>query len=317
MKRYLLLAAGLLTATLACPQTTRPPHTLLWRITGKGITRPSYLFGTMHILCAGDANLSDSLKAAIRSVDEVYFEINLSDMVGMMGAIAAMQMNGGKTLSDLLKPEEYQRVKAYFDSHQSLLPVPFNFLERFKPMLISGFIEEQGMDCGTAGTDGMEMQIMKTNKEQDNPKPIKGLETAAFQAGLFDSIPYAKQAKELVDYIDSAEFNKATTRQLADLYNKQDLDGIEALSDKDDPGMNEYMDLLLYGRNRKWARALDTLLPDKSLLIAVGAAHLPGKQGVIELLRKEGYTVEPVPNKALKQDQSVTGGRRIRSAQAR
>jgi uncharacterized protein YbaP (TraB family) len=167
-------------------------------------------------------------------------------------------------------------------------------LERFKPMLISGFVEEAGMDCGTGGTDGMEMQIMKTNKEQPNPKPIRGLETAVFQAGLFDSIPYAKQAKELVDYIDSADYNKQETRHLADLYIKEDLDGIQALSDKDDPGMDEYMDLLLYGRNRKWAQILDTLMPEKSLLIAVGAAHLPGKQGVIELLRKKGYTVEPV-----------------------
>jgi uncharacterized protein YbaP (TraB family) len=295
-KRYLLLAAGLLTATLACPQATRTPHTLLWRITGKGITRPSYLFGTMHILCAGDANLSDSLKAAIRSADEVYFEINLSDMMGMASAIFAMQMKDGKKLSDVLKPAEYQRVKDYFEKHPSLLPPPLTFgmLERFKPMLISGFVEEAGMDCGTAGTDGMEMEIMKVAKELANPKPINGLETAAFQAGLFDSIPYAKQAKELVDYIDSADYNKKETRQLADLYNQQDLDGIQALSDKDDPGMDEYMDLLLYGRNRKWARILDTLLPDKSLLIAVGAAHLPGEQGVIELLRKEGYTVEAV-----------------------
>jgi uncharacterized protein YbaP (TraB family) len=296
MNRYLLLAAGLLTSTLACPQTVQNPHTLLWRISGKGITRPSYLFGTMHILCAGDANVSDSLKAAIRSVDEVYFEINLSDMMGMASAVFAMQMKDEKKLSDLLKPAEYQRVRDYFAKHPSVLPPPLTFgmLERFKPMLISGLVEEQGMDCGAGGTDGMEMQIMKTNKEQANPKPIQGLETAAFQAGLFDSIPYTKQAKELVDYIDSADYNKQETRELADLYKKQDLDGIQALSDKDDPGMDEYMDLLLYGRNRKWARILDTLLPDRSLLIAVGAAHLPGKQGVIELLRKEGYTVEPV-----------------------
>lgn len=306
MKKYLLLAAGLMTAALAQSQTPNNPHTLLWRISGKGTARPSYLFGTMHILCAGDAQLSDSLKAAIHSVDEVYFEINLGDMLGMLGAVQAMQMKDGKTLSDLLKPDEYKRVKDYFAGHQDLLPLPFGMLERFKPMLISGFVEEQGMDCGSAGTDGMEMQIMKAAKALTHPKPINGLETAAFQAGLFDSIPYTKQAKELVDYIDSADYNKAQTKQLAELYNKQDLDGIEALSDKDDPGMGEYMDLLLYGRNRKWARILNNLLPDKSLLIAVGAAHLPGKQGVIELLRKEGFTVEPVVSSTPKAGQSVT-----------
>ncbi|HXD76514.1 MAG TPA: TraB/GumN family protein, partial [Puia sp.] len=146
-------------------------------------------------------------------------------------------------------------------------------------------------------TDGMEMRIMKEMDRQTPKKPINGLETAAFQAGLFDSIPYKKQAKELVDYIDSADQNKKITQQLAGLYRNQDLDGIEALSEKDDPGMEKYMDMLLYNRNRKWARELDTLLPGKSLLIAVGAGHLPGKKGVIELLRKEGYTVEPVFDK--------------------
>jgi uncharacterized protein YbaP (TraB family) len=287
MKRTLLLTASLLTASLTFAQT---PHTLLWRISGKGITRPSYLFGTMHILCADDATLTDSLQHAIHTVDEVYFEINLSDMMGMVSAIQYMKMNDGKTLSDLLKPADYARVKAYFSSHQSMLP--FGMLERFKPMLISGLIEEQGLGCAT--TDGMETKIMSALREKDSKKPIRGLETAAFQASLFDSIPYAKQAKELVDYIDSADINKEMTRKLADLYVKQDLDGLQALSDKDDPGMDEYMDLLLYNRNRKWARILDTLLPGKSLLIAVGAGHLPGNQGVIELLRKEGYTVEPV-----------------------
>ena len=286
-KHSLLLAAGLLTAAITFSQT---PHTLLWRISGKGITRPSYLFGTMHILCASDARLTDSLKAAIAVCDEVYFEINLSDMSDMLNSIKYMRMNDSKKLSDLLKPDEYARVKDYFTKHSSLLP--FSMLERFKPMLISGLIEEQGLDCQT--TDGMELMIMQELRTEK--KPVNGLETAAFQAGLFDSIPYEQQAKELVNYIDSADENKKATRQLAELYIHQDLDSIGQLSDKDDPGMSGYMDLLLYNRNRKWARELDTLLPGKSLLIAVGAAHLPGKEGVIELLRREGYTVDPIKN---------------------
>jgi uncharacterized protein YbaP (TraB family) len=287
-KRSLLLAAGLFTAVLGFSQT---PNSLLWRISGKGLSRPSYLFGTMHIICADDAALSDSLKAVIAACDEVYFEINLSDMSDMMNAIKYMQMNDSKRLSDLLQPDEYARVKEYFAKHSSMLP--FSMLERFKPMLISGLIEEQGLGCQT--TDGMELRIMKELKASN--KPVNGLETAAFQAGLFDSIPYEYQAKELVKDIDSADENKKVTQQLADLYTRQDLDGIEKLSDKDDSGMSGYMDLLLYSRNRKWARELKKLLPGRSLLVAVGAAHLPGKEGVIELLRKEGYTVEPVKNK--------------------
>src|ERR1700753_3811452 len=99
-----LLAAGLMSATLVFSQTA---HTLLWRISGKKITRPSYLFGTMHVLCAKDAALSDSLKAAIAKCDEIYFEINLGDMMGMLNSMKYMRMNDGKTLADLLKPDEY------------------------------------------------------------------------------------------------------------------------------------------------------------------------------------------------------------------
>ncbi|HVW59782.1 MAG TPA: TraB/GumN family protein [Puia sp.] len=285
LKQSILLSAGVLSACLGFSQT---PHTLLWQISGKGLAKPSYLFGTMHVLCAEDARLSDSLRSAITHCDEVYFEINLGDMSGMLGAMKYMRMNDSKKLSDLLSPTDYQRVKTYFSQHSPLLP--FGMLERFKPMLVSSLIEESSLGCKT--TDGMELMIMK---ELHN-KPVNGLETVEFQAGLFDSIPYEQQAKDLVNYIDSSEEYKKMTLELAEVYRQQDLDRIDSLSRKGDPGMSNYMDLLLYGRNRTWAGKLATLLPQKSLLIAVGAAHLPGENGVIDLLRKQGYTLTPIKN---------------------
>jgi uncharacterized protein YbaP (TraB family) len=222
--------------------------------------------------------------------DQVYFEIDLSDMTGMLGAMRYMRMNDSKKLSDLLDAADYEKVKNYFSAHSTMLP--FGMLERFKPMLISSIIEENNMNCKT--TDGMELMIMKEARQYS--KSFKGLETAEFQAGLFDSIPYEKQAKDLVNSIDSMDDNKKMTLQLTTVYKQQDLDQIDALSRKDDGVMSGYMDLLLYDRNRKWAKNLDTLFPRQSLLIAVGAAHLPGDQGVISLLRKVGYTVEPVKN---------------------
>jgi len=288
-KKGLLLSAGLLTASLVFSQA----NTLLWKISGKGLSKPSYLFGTMHVLCADDAQLSDSLKGAIAYCDQVYFEIKLDDMSGLMSSMKYMRMNDSKKLSDLLSATDYQKVKGYFSSHGSLLP--FGMLERFKPLLISSLIEEEGLAC--QATNGMELMIMKELQTYHN-KPVMGLETVEFQAGLFDSIPYEKQAKDLVNYIDSADEYKKMTLELAQVYKSQDLEKIDQLSQKGDPGMDGYMDLLLYDRNRKWARALDSLLRGKSLLIAVGAAHLPGDQGVISLLRKAGYTLSPVKNQA-------------------
>src|SRR5580698_7906581 len=124
-----------------------PTHTLLWKISGKNITKPSYLFGTMHILCADDAQLSDGLKNVISSCDEIYFEIDLSDMKAMLNSLKYLRMNNETKLSDLLNSDDYSKVKAYFTKHASRLP--FGMLERVKPVLIRSMIEEQDLGCKT------------------------------------------------------------------------------------------------------------------------------------------------------------------------
>jgi len=293
MKRIILLSVGLLHLVAGFSQNgTHSQKTLLWKVSGKGITRPSYLFGTMHILCADDAKLSDSLTAAISKCDEIYFEIKLDDFSGMMKSIQFMRMNDNKKLSDLLSPSDYAKVKSYFEAHGPAI-LPFSLLERFKPLLISSLIEEEGMDCNA--TNGMELVIMKAAKEKS--KPINGLETAEFQAGLFDSIPYEKQAKDLVNYIDSVGEYKKMTTELAMVYKQQDLDKIDSLTRYGDATIGSYLDLLLYGRNRRWVEAIKPLMQEKSLLIAVGAGHLPGENGLINLLLRNGYTLTPVNNK--------------------
>jgi len=286
----MLLSAGLLWTSLGFSQT---PHTLLWKISGNGLKKPSYLFGTMHIVCADDARLSDSLLGVIAHCEEVYFEVKLDmSLMNMLGMMKYMKMNDGRKLSDLMSQKDYDKVKDYFV--QRYPPMLFNMIERYKPMMISSLIEAEGMNCQKQ--DGMEMMIMKELQNQNSTKPINGLETVEFQASLFDSIPYEEQAKDLVNYVDSSEEYKKSSLELAEVYKQQDLDKIDSLSRKGDAGMSKYMDLLLYDRNRKWAKELAVLLPQKSLLVAVGAAHLPGENGVIDLLRKQGYTLTPVKN---------------------
>ncbi len=294
MKKIFLLCVSLFTAGLVFSQPathTQPAaHTLLWKITGNGLKKPSYLFGTMHVLCEDDAMLSERFKNVIAECDEVYFEINLVDINGIINSLKYMRMNDSRKLSDLLNDSDYLKVKKYFTTHGSKLP--FGMLERLKPLLISSLIEEDNMNC--KATDGMEFVIMKEARVHD--KKINGFETAEFQAGLFDSIPYEKQARELIESIDSLDQHKKNTDSLVAVYKRQDLDKIDEMSRKEDPGMDGYMDLLLYDRNRKWVKALGSLLSAKSLIVAVGAAHLPGDLGLISLLKKSGYKVEPLKN---------------------
>ena len=124
MKRGVIMVLCLGAATLGIAQststtkpTTRKPlvrstsdNTLLWEITGKGLDSPSYLFGTMHILCANDAKLSANMKQVIKDCNQVYFEIDMDDMQEVMGAVKYLRMNDGAKISDLLTEEEFEPV---------------------------------------------------------------------------------------------------------------------------------------------------------------------------------------------------------------
>ncbi len=291
------LSAGLIVSLVALTsfaQGNKENNTLLWKISGNGISRPSYLFGTVHMICKGDAFLSKNLTDAIEKADRVYFELDMDNLFEMVGAMMKMKMNNDTTLADLLTPEEYQLAKKYFEAKSTMLP--FSILETYKPMVASSLIMENNLACEQSVA--MEQLIMEEAKKYN--KRIEGLETMAYQMSIFDSIPYKVQAKELIKGIESdgkdAEGDKEF-KELMQAYRDQDLKKLGEMVIKSDESMKDYQDILLNNRNHNWVVKLKTLLADKALVIAVGAGHLPGEKGLINLLRKEGYTVTPVENK--------------------
>jgi uncharacterized protein YbaP (TraB family) len=271
------------------------PNTLLWRISGKNLQKPSYLFGTMHMICASDIVISDSLKSAISSADKVYLELDMDDMFQMLGAMSHMTMRDDTTLADLLSPDDYKKVKTYFENKGGLMP--FSMMEKFKPLLIESLIMEQSGECENMVV--MEQLIMEEAKESD--KEIKGLETMDYQLGIFDKIPYKLQAQQLVKVVDNNDETNDENEMkiLTQAYRDQQLDKMDELT-KMDPSIHDFADLLLYDRNMNWAKKLEGLMAKNSLVVAVGAGHLPGERGVLNLLRKAGYKVEPVKNDMIK-----------------
>lgn len=297
---FLLAALGI----SACGQKQKTPtvpaseNTLLWRISGKNLSKPSYLFGTMHLLCGDDIALSDSLKNAIESSDNVYLELEMDNLFEMIGAMGQMSMKGDTALSDLLTAKEYQKVKAYFNENGSMLP--FAMLEKMKPMLAASLIGQELMKGSCDNMVAMESLIMQEAKTSG--KKIKGLETMNYQLGIFDKIPYKLQAKQLYQMIaksaDTTGVNELVA--LTNAYRSQQLEKLGEMTTADDMGIKNFTDLLLYQRNEAWAKQLNELMAGKSLVVAVGAGHLPGKRGVINLLRQAGYKVEPVKNEMTK-----------------
>ena len=293
MKRFSAVLFGIIMAIASPAQKKNPDNTLLWKISGNGLKNPSYLFGTIHMLCKDDAVLSDSLKNIIKNVKEVYFEVDLDNMFEMLGVMSKMKMRGDTTLQDLLSASDYEKVKNYFESKGSMFP--FSMLEKYKPMLAASTLEQGSLPCES--TAMMEQVIMQEAKQHN--KSIKGLESMGYQASVLDSIPYKLQAEQLVSYIDNATKGGDEDKELTEMmkaYKNQDLQKLEEMLMKSDPSIANYADILLYNRNRNWVNKLKELLPEKPLLIAVGAGHLPGKEGCINLLRREGYKVTPVKN---------------------
>ena len=240
-------------------------NSLLFEISGKGLAKPSWLFGTMHILCEKDAVLSEGLKKVIKNSEEIFFEVNMSDMGEMMKALKYVRMNDDKKLSDVLTPVEYDRVRNYFDKNKP--PIPFAMMNRFKPYFVSAMISEDILDCEKKSS--MEQNILTEAKRVD--KKIDGLETMEFQASLFDSIPYEKQAHDLMGYVDSIDAYRNVMQEAVIQYRKQNIAGLDSLMQKSDPGMMEYMDLILYQRNHRWNDQIAEQIYQHPTLFAVGA----------------------------------------------
>lgn len=270
--------------------TLKSDNSLLYEISGKGLARPSWLFGTMHVLCAEDAILSEGLKKVINNSNQVFFEVNLDNSAEMMNALKFIRMNEGMKLSDLLTPVEYDRVKRYFEKNKPAIPL--TMMNRFKPFFISAVISEDILDCRNKSS--MEQIILARAKKEG--KAIDGLETMEFQASLFDSIPYEKQARDLMSYVDSIDTYKSTMEETVRQYRNQNVEGLDSLMQKSDPGMLDYMDLILYQRNRRWYSQIVEQIFQHSTLFAVGAGHLGGEKGLINLLRKQGFIVQPIKN---------------------
>ncbi len=270
-------------------QVQKNNSTLLWKVSGNGLEKPSFIFGTFHLLCKEDIHFGDQLLKAVSKSDEMYMELDMDDPSTLLGGMLLMNMKDDKKLEDLYTPEEFKRLTTYFNDS---LHTPLLFFQRAKPYFLVALLYPKMMKCATPA--GVEEELMKIAKE--NNKEIKGLETIQFQASVFDSIPYDWQASELLKNIDSFSVYKDQFDEMVELYKKQDLDAMQKMISKSEFGSDDYEDLLIKNRNRDWVKKLNGIMKTGSVFIAVGAGHLTGADGILNLLKREGYEVEPLMN---------------------
>lgn len=308
--KYISIALVAITFTLTSCKTTKDQaidkvenlasqkleNALLWKIEGNGLTVPSYLYGTIHLINSEDFFLPEGTLAAIDNTKKMVFEIDMnemSDMGNMMGLMNQAFMKDNKTLKDLISEEDYKLVDAHFKK----IGMPLMMLERMKPMFLtvfaSGDMDPAGLQNGTMKSYEMEFMEMAQNAN----KPMAGLETIEFQMSVFDSIPYDAQAEMLVATIKDGDKGSDEMAKMVELYSTQNITGmVEMLSDEGEQ-LSEYEDVLLNKRNEAWISGMKEMMIESPTFFAVGAGHLAGNRGVIKLLMKEGYKLTPVSNK--------------------
>jgi len=274
------------TAPSRTVQTQANANSLLWEITGKGLTHPSYLFGTIHMICPQDFFITPAMKEKFAEARTVYLEINLSDPSAPLKLMEMIQLKNGRKLGDLFDPADYKLLTQFV---HDTLQMDIHFFERFKPLMLYSMLSTKMLSC--AKEQAYEMEFIQMAKQQE--KPVKGLETMEDQVAVFDSIPGKVQAGMIMDMVKDFNTQKKDFGRLIDLYKAQQVDSLFDMVSAD-PDTRIDQDLLLDSRNRKWIPLISSAIHQGTCFIAVGAGHLGGPQGLLSLLRKHGYTVKAV-----------------------
>ena len=279
---------------------------LLYRISGKGLDKPSYIVGTYHLAPASFADSIPGAQAALDEVEQVCGEVDMAEMQSMEGlqkVMAAMMLPDGKSLSDILTAEELGKLNTFM--METLVadlnnPMVAAQLGKMTPTAIRTQLQMVQYMKMTPGFDPTAMiDSYFQNVAKAAGKPVVGFESVDFQISvLYTGTPLERQKEQLICMLDNQEYNLMIMKDLTEAYFSQNIDKVlevteEKLGNSCDSTPEED-EALIYGRNATWVEKIPAIIGEKPTLFVVGAAHLPGERGVLELLRQKGYTIEGV-----------------------
>ncbi|WGD35680.1 TraB/GumN family protein [Olleya sp. YS] len=261
------------------------PNTNLWKIEGDSI-KTSYLFGTIHLLPKKDFKISNKVKNAFDKCDKVALEIDMADPSFSADVMKNAFLKEGEELKSYLDDDEYVILDNYLKEKTGVGMANYN---KFKPFMLMSVIMTASIEEEVAS---YEMTFIEMTKQAE--KDMEGLETFADQVNIFEAEPYDEQLDKFIEMIEDPEKNADTYQKLLDLYLAEDVDGMYDYMDDYMDGDIEAMKLFLDDRNNNWIPKFAEYSKEDAVFYAVGAGHLGGEQGVINLLKKAGYTVTPV-----------------------
>lgn len=280
---------------------------LLYKISGKDLTAPSYIIGTHHLANVGFVNKIAGVKDALTSTEQVYGEVRWDDMTNpdsLKVVQAAMMLPDGQSLKTVLSAEQYKKLDAVITQMMGVglsNPQVGAQMGKMSPAALSTqlqvlmFMQKHMGEYDPSSTFDQYFQA----QAKHNNEPVGGLETLAFQTDLlYKGSDIKRQVEQLMCLLDNQEFYEQMMESMTDAFYAQDLDALKAAMDKKLGGTcdstPEELAQLIDNRNADWAKKMPAIMAAKPTFFVVGAGHLPGAKGVLQLLKDAGYTVEAV-----------------------
>ncbi|MFT6924408.1 MAG: hypothetical protein ACJA1C_003430 [Crocinitomicaceae bacterium] len=262
-------------------------NSLLWMITSDNLQDTSFLFGTMHLIQKEYYFFPENLKTLISRSETIVMEIvgepNPMDVMKMMS------LDEG-SLFDMLSEEQGDSLLAWGQKNMNLSEDMFkSSFGKMKPFAVSMLTMTLAMQ---GDIESYEMEI-KELMESEKIKGV-GLETMEEQIAFFDAFSVEEQVQMLMESIKDDEKSADQTKRMQQMYKRQNLDSLYIMITEESESIAGKDAELLDDRNKNWIPKIEKLIAKERTFIAVGAGHLGGPEGVIRLLKKEGYTLTPI-----------------------
>lgn len=295
---YVLLSFVFLTISLSAQDIHKLTGSLLWRVSGNDLSQPSYILGTHHLIPQSFIDSIPHIHEAFNETRQVVGEVLLSDQAEMQSQIQSVSLlDSSVTYHDLLSDEDYHILD---NGLKEVLGAGLDRFGTFRPAVLSmvysiAIYSKQYPNINWAAHEPVDSYIQRLARSED--KPVIGLETIADQLYiLLDIQSDQQQAQSLVCNVRNGEYKESMIDNMNKYYRNGQLDKLYEMYNADRlcSDSQDYRDAIYKDRNNKWMLRLPDLMREKPSLIAVGALHLAGDDGLLYQLAKEGYVLEAV-----------------------
>ncbi len=285
MKQHLLFLLIIVVGVSKSNAQQKEASSLLWEISGKTLSKPSYVFGTFHLMCAADFSIGKVLSEKLNSTEQFFGEIDMSKPNWQTEMAMSLIMKE-QTIEGLMGKLDYEKANRKF---KEITGMDLTNLNNVKPFMSLSLLILNTIPC----SDKIQPETMFINMVNQRKAPVFGLETIADQMSAIDTQPLDSQINSLKKMIFNFDSVKIEMRKMIDVYQLKNVDSLYNFM-RQNGADGEFEQELLIKRNQKWIPIITKAINQKSSFFAVGAGHLGGETGVLNLLRKEGYHIKAI-----------------------